>query len=55
MEGLANLVMILAITFLAWQGGLVLLGAFFWLLSIAVRVLKRRDATTSDHSTGTNA
>jgi hypothetical protein len=41
MEGLADLIVILATTFLAWQGGLILLCVFFWLLSIAVRGLKR--------------
>lgn len=40
MEGLATLIVILGTTFLAWQGGLILLCVFLWLLSIAARGLK---------------
>ncbi len=40
MEGLVAMIVILATTFLAWQGGLILLLVFFWLLSIAARGLK---------------
>lgn len=43
MEAIAlfKLIMILAITFLAWQAGLILLCVFFWLLSIVVRGFRR--------------
>lgn len=40
MEGLFNSIVIFCTTLLAWQGGLILLCVFFWLLSIAARRLK---------------